>query len=301
MARSRRRRSRRRGPNPALVAAAIAVPVVVVATVAAFGIFMLRASGSVVGEGPREPTGTGLPGEPSDSMVAPTNVVGLVVDPSGSNGGTKVAEHVLAVVARALTGWAGEMPTDLGNTPGTPGLDLVIRQVSTNSYAASAQVAHIRMPAVPALPARPDLGDFDATVEFQAQVGEAKNAWAAADAAAKRAVRAVEAAQVPSSRSEIAGAVSAMAQVLPSVDNGTRSIVIVSDLEQAGAKPNVAGDLTGVNVYVSQRCDHTEVRCAAAKDAFSDLVADLGGAQPEFTRIETLSTTLPQILRGDYR
>ena len=97
-----------------------------------------------------------------------------------------------------------------------PGLDLTVRQVAQNSYGAGVEVAHIRIPSIPALPPAPaDTSDVDATVEYLDNVDLVVEAHATAWAAAKKAAKRIRRADLRNENSEIAGALSAMVQVLP--------------------------------------------------------------------------------------
>lgn len=295
MPRNRRRRSRRRGPNPAVVATLVMVPLFSVAALAGAGFLLLdrQATPTAVAN-----AATDAPADPaSDVNPSTTNTVGVIIDPSGSNGGVKNAQRVLAVLAKSVKTWAGDEPTNAGATAGSPGLDLTVRAVTSNSYAASGQVAHVTIPAVPGLDARPDLADDEAFNVFLGDLDRATAAWKQASSAARAAAPTLATADIPRGNSEIAGAVSAMAQVLPDDGVGPRRIVIVSDLIQAGEAPNIAGDLSGVEeVLAIQRCDKGENKCAAARNSFTDLVTGLGGPIPTFVRIETLASSLPAFL-----
>ncbi len=178
-----------------------------------------------------------------------------------------------------------------------PGLDLTVRQVALNSFGADAQVAHIHVPGIPPLPAAPATTDVNASAMYLDQVDSVLKDYQRAQAQAERAATTLRSARLRSENSEVAGALSALVQVLPP-SSQERQIVVVSDVEQAGASPQVDGDLSGTTVTVFQRCDEGTDRCDAARESFTSLTRNLNGTTPEFLRIEALPTNLAGILKG---
>lgn len=232
--------------------------------------------------------------------VAEPLVRGAIVDPSGSNGGARSADQDVELLADVVAEWPGSKPPDDGTSAygGMPGLDLTVRQVALNSYAANAEVAHILLPSVPPLPPMPATTDVNASAAFLDQVDAVQKQYQRAQAKAERAASTLRSAQLRSENSEIAGALSALVQVLPPSSN-ERGVVVISDLEQAGADPEVDGDLSDTTVTVFQRCDEGVDRCTQARESFTDLTRKLNGAAPEFRRIETLPSNLSSILKGE--
>lgn len=234
------------------------------------------------------------------TLAVPDPVVrGVVVDPSGSNGGVRTARADLKELAKLVKTWPGPTPPDDGQAyAGVAGLDLTVRQVAHNSYGAGAEVAHVRIPSVPALPQPPADGtDEELYAQYLDDVDRVLAAHADAMAEAKRAAKLLKAAELSNENSEVAGALSAMIQVLPP-SRELRSIVVISDVEQAGATPQVEGDLADIEVTVFQRCDAGAERCNAARESFTALTRKLNGPDPTFLRIETLPDNLTAILKG---
>jgi hypothetical protein len=265
------------------------------AVIAAAGLVGPPALARLTSTGPLDP-----PTVPTALVVPAPLVRGVIVDPSGSNGGARAAGKDLDNLADVVAAWAGPLPPDGGQQAytGMPGLDLTVRQVAQNSYGAGAEVAHIRIPSIPALPAAPaDTSDVDATVEYLDNVDFVVEAHATARAAAKKAAKRIRRADLRDENSEIAGAVSAMVQVLPP-SSEDRGIVVVSDVEQAGAAPQVDGDLSGTAVTVFQRCDAGADRCQSARESFTSLTRKLNGSDPQFLRVETLPANLGTTLKG---
>lgn len=232
------------------------------------------------------------------ALDARTVVAGVIVDPSGSNGGTRQARLALEVLATVLEGWAGAKPTIDGGSAGAPGLDLTIRRVATNSFAASAQISHIVIPSVPSVPDRPtDPSNTQANIAFLEAEAAAERAWKTQRSIAISYAKKLRAVTLPNDASEIAGAVSALTQVMPG-SKDPRPIIVISDLEQAGAQPQVTGDLSNTILTVFQRCDSGVKRCDEAKASFRRLSSTLDGPTPVFERIENLRSALAHALKG---
>lgn len=219
----------------------------------------------------------------------------VLVDPSGSGGGPAAAHRALGVVAGALTGHVGPKPTNQGSTPGTSSVRLWVRRVASDSYAESATVAEVTIPGVPALSARPDYGDAAATTDFLRQVMTARQAWTVARTSSQAAATRLQALELPSQNSDIAGAVSASADLLQSA-TGRRVLLVVSDLEQAGSPSQSAGSLKGIDVVVAQVCVKGAHACQLARSRFTTLVRRLGSTTPTYLRPESLRDTVPSLL-----
>lgn len=227
-----------------------------------------------------------------------TVVAGVIVDPSGSNGGPRGAAQAMRELAAVVSSWPGVAPTQGSPAEAVPGLDLTVRQVARNSYAASAGVAHVNIPAIPAVPAPPsDDTDVAAAGAYLRHLATVREAWTTARQEASAAASLLSGMRLPAEDSEIAGAVSALAQVLPRSPT-PRAVVIISDLEQAGAAAQVDGDLTNTVVTVFQRCDRGAARCQAARESLTRLTSTLNGPPPVFERIEALPRGLGDALRG---
>lgn len=223
-------------------------------------------------------------------------VAGVVVDPSGSNGGARQARQTLGLLAGIVKQWPGPRPTTQGGTPAIAALDLTIRQISASSFAANAQIAHVTIPPIPAVPERPqDTTNPEANQQFVSDFEQAQASWDRASSIANRAAAQLVNAELAGDASEVAGAISSLSQVLPRSEQ-PRRIVIVSDLLQAGASPQIAGDLTNTVITAIQRCDKGAQRCQEAQQAFTRLVTDLRGPVPTYLRIESLDGALTAAL-----
>jgi len=232
----------------------------------------------------------------TDPRPAETLVAGVIVDPSGSNGGTRKARQALRLLADIMEQWPGTRPTTQGGTPATAGLDLTVRQISGNSFASNAQIAHVVIPPIPAVPERPlDTTNPEANEQFLIEVEQAQASWDQAFGSATQAAKQLTDAELSGDASEVAGAISSLAQVLPRSER-PRRIVIVSDLLQAGASPQIAGDLTNTVVTAIQRCDKGAARCQEAQKSFTRLVTQLSGPAPTYVRIEALDSALAAAL-----
>lgn len=260
--------------------------------------------GGVVYFGPAAAARLAGPSTPEAAAPAPTSapeplVAGVIVDPSGSNGGERSAHGDLEELADTVSRWAGPQPVadSPAVTPARPGLDLTVRQVARNSYGADAQVAHILIDSLPELKGAPDGSDMDAAIAYAEESETYLKAWKKVRAQAEKGAQQLRAATLRNEDSEIAGALSAMAQMLPGSDQ-TRPIIVISDVEQAGADPQVDGNLAGTEITVYHRCDSGAARCQDARDSFTRLAKRMGGPKPNFVRIETLPATLSQTLGG---
>jgi hypothetical protein len=250
-------------------------------------------------------TGTQPPPVAGGGSEVPAELVrGVLVDPSGSNGGAQEAEQQLARVAQVIQGWPGAEPPDDGSKdysgkdyPGSPGLNLTVRQVVRDSFGSEAAVATVRIPSVASLGPKP-AADDPRLAAFMDEVADVERQYDAAATAALKAADELRSARLKSEVSEVAGGLSALTQVMPP-SNQPRGIVVISDVEQRGAQPEVSGDLSNIAVTVFQRCDEGAERCEVAKRQFIDLAEELNGAAPEFLRVETLSVNLADVLRGE--
>lgn len=283
--RSRRRGRggrRRGGASPLLASIAVALT-------------LILGAGAVVTAlswGSDDEKGTAMPSQsPSTTGV---NLV-LLVDPSGSGGGPAAAHKALNVFASALWAHAGAKPTSRGQTTGVPAVQVWVRRVASDSYAAAATVAQVTIPAVPALAARPTASDAAATTEFLREVSGAQNAWAAARRASQLGAARVRALSLPSQDSDIAGAVSASADLLRSASE-RRVLLVVSDLEQAGTPGQSAGSLKGAEILVAQICVKGPTACVLSRQRFSALMRRLGASKLTYVRPEQLGDVIPSLL-----
>lgn len=291
--RSRRRRGARRGTG---------MPVLRIIAVGAGVVASLAIVAAVAG-----PAAVAFLDRPEQAPVAVAAgsaaeplVRGVIVDPSGSNGGADSARQDLALLADTLETWPGPQPPDNGESayPGAPGLDLTVRQVALNSYEAAAQVAHIQIPSVAPLQAAPESKDVDLNAKYLDEVDRIQAQYRLAKEKAQRAAKQLRSAPLRSENSEIAGSLSALVQVLPRSEL-ERRIIVISDVEQAGASPQVDGALSDTTVTVFQRCDDGADQCERARASFTALTRKLNGTAPEFQRIENLPTSLGPILKGE--
>jgi hypothetical protein len=224
-------------------------------------------------------------------------VAGVIVDPSGSNGGPGAARASLRLVAGIVQHWAGARPAPYQATFGTPGLDLTIRQISTNSYSPAAELVHIVVPAVPGLRPRPtDASNTLAMTGWADSARQILATWNTANQSAVLAGRRINAATLQSTNSEIAGAVSSMAAVLPK--GAPRTVVIISDLLQDGAPPQVSGNLSGTTVIAFQTCNIGANACIQAAHNLRALTTRLHAARMVTARVETVSADLAAALHG---
>lgn len=226
---------------------------------------------------------------------AVTIAFGMCPDPSGSMD-RRIVTAAIRAVADTLTDWVPTSGDPRGGRPGTPGLELHLRQVGTASFGPGGEVLAGAISPVPAIPARPEVTDPDFVTANRAW----RDAVAAADAAAAQ-VRVASAAlaarvrQVTLTRggSEIAGCVSALAQTLPA---GLRRILVVSDLVQIG-QPQIAGDLTGTDVLVVHQC-RVATACDGQEREFATSLSARGAASIRFIRPERAGDDVPAFVRG---
>jgi hypothetical protein len=225
------------------------------------------------------------------------DVAGVIVDPSGSDGGPAAARAGLRLVAGIVEHWAGARPSPYQPTLGTPGLDLTIRQIATNSYSPAAELVHVVVPAVPGLRPRPtDPSNTTAMTAWADSAHQVQAAWNTANHSAAQAGRNINAVTPQSTNSEIAGAVSSMAAVLPK--GAPRTVVIISDLMQDGAPPQVSGDLTGTTVIAFQICENGAQACTQAANNLRAMTTRLHAARTVTARVETLTADLAAALHG---
>lgn len=283
MSRHRRSRHGRRGHQSLVFA------VVVLVLAAVGGAFVWQRSTS---PGPTQPVAA------EGARPFGATVTGVIIDASGSNGGAASARKVLATVAASVVGWAGPKPAPYTASSPTPSLHLVLRAVATNSYASTSQLGEVDIPGVSGLSARPaDSSNVKAMSEWAQASKRVQTEWAAAESAARSAGSRIRGIAPPGTDSEIAGSLSSMSEVLPA--GSPRTVIIVSDLEQAGGPQQIAGSLAATNVIAFQRCDAGATRCTAAATSFHAVAKRLGAATTSVVRLEALPSELSAALHGN--
>lgn len=312
MARRRRRRRSRRGGSPLLVLGGLLVGLAIITGGLAV-IFREPIADRIAGK-PSDDLPTGFASEggtpPTDSAPptypappsAPSMTVGVIVDPSGSNLGPRQAEKDLDVLAQAIEDWAGNAPVEDQDREAIPGLDLYVRRVAGNAYSTAAHVATVHIAGQPAAPA-PVLGgaSLDLLLEYDNKFNDLTQKWNEAEEEASAKAKVLRDKKLKLTRSDIAGAVSAMAEELEGSEKPR--IIVISDVRQANAAPQVSGRLAGVEVIVFLRCGRPGHPCKAkaknaAKGKFNALCRKLGGADPTYIGVENLADRLPDAVKG---
>ncbi len=289
-------RTRARSTAPARIAAGVVALALSAGTLAGCGLT------STSGPGP----GLGVPQQPSTGytaqIAAPTDNDGACIDPTLSTV-PGFARSALAVVHHTVARWAAAVPPANVSTPQPPhpGLELVIRQVSTTSDATDKPYRRVRIAAVPGLAGRPSAASQSFLVDDpawrSARTAVGSDATLAVHQAAQGAARvgAIHLRSGPHVYSEILGCVTAVAQTLPA---GRRSIVLFSDLRQ-NEPPQGAHDLASTRLLVVQACDSgNEGACSSLRSNWRRALKAEGAVSVTFIRPEDAAADVPTFLKG---
>lgn len=232
------------------------------------------------------------------TIPAPTEEIGFCLDPTLSTA-PAFAHDTQQLVAGIVAGWAARaqaVQSTAASAP-QPGLDLWMRQVTTNSYDTSNTDLHVQIGAVPGLTARLAATSPDFLADDPAWVAARTTVRTDAAAALRSAIWA--AGEIRSwplatlGNSDIAGCESALAQTVPTPNR----IIVASDLEQ-NEPPQIAGDLHHTQVLVIQPCNGTASACTGLAARFRTLLARRGARSITGIRPEQAASVLPGFMRG---
>ncbi len=231
-------------------------------------------------------------------MTPDTFDEGVCIDPTLSTV-TSFASSIQQLVSSTVSTWVtpATAPTSTSvPLPPQPGLNLMVRQVETNSFQSANTFVSIAVPAVPGLAPQPTVTSSNFVSEEPTWDHDKATQTADESAAAGDAVQGAASIQNMQletwQNSDVAGCVSALATTTAS---GPRRFVLASDLEQ-DEPPQIAGNLHDTEILVIQPCDTTAAGCAALQSQWQALLSAQGASSITFVRPEDAAQALPAFM-----
>jgi hypothetical protein len=252
--------------------------------------------------GGSDATTSSLAGEERPTLVTPapaTDIAaGVCIDATPSID-PAVPELARMTLAARVASWVPPptSPTEL--TPAVPGLDLLVRKVTTDSDSLSlvGQVARVKIAAVPGVSSEPgpSINFSELMDQHQKQATDAQTARDAATKAAAAGTDTITNADLTSAESEIRGCVEALAWSMP-----RSTLLLVSDLEQDGNPQVGIASLKDVRLIVVHSC-RLAGPCVEQEAAWTNMFAEAGGAAPMFLTVENMEKGFDQLLSAPVR
>lgn len=213
------------------------------------------------------------------------------------------AEGVRNDVVDSLAAWAPALPSKppISAVAETPGLNLFVRQVTTDSYATNQPALDLQIPGTPALQAPPNIDDPNLATD-QVAWAEQEQRWASA----VKAARAAEAGEVAALRgyrlkdtvgnwSAISGCIAALAD--EGVQNASVRMVVASDLEEN--RPPVSADYAGASFLIDQSCPpNGEASCTALAKRWTARLHRQGAGAMTVIRADAATQAISSWLLG---
>lgn len=169
------------------------------------------------------------------AVALPVDQAGVCIDGTSSSA-AHYATDFKAQVAAAVSGWVAAPPASpSAGVPGQPGLHLVLRSVTTQSYSTDDKSVHETIPAVPAIAPQPTPTRSDYNDALRSWL-DGKPAWErkanAAVAQARKVAGEVRGYRVARhTYSGIWSCLSGAASELGDVQGGRMRLVVLSDME----------------------------------------------------------------------
>lgn len=213
----------------------------------------------------------------------------------------RTARSLLASVVGAWARQADAAAPNQSIAP-SPGLDLDVRQVYTNSYSTQEPEASIQIVGVPGLRPEPAttstgyLTDDPIWLAARTAVTQAAAEARLEAATGGRTVLGIPLVDQLGNYSEIVGCVTALGETMPSASQ--RSIVLFSDLEQ-NEPPQIAPALANTRVLVVQACDGGNVgACTALRIKWRGWLKFEGATSVQFILPYDAASIVPRFLNG---
>lgn len=221
--------------------------------------------------------------------------LGVCADPSASVDPAflDAAMDGLADVVRDLP-----LPSEsTGASEAVPGLDIVVRQVSSGSFgSADDELIRIEIPGIPGLVAAPDSAEYETFPERSRRWREASDERAAAAerAASERELllQQLSGMSVEGRGSEIAGCITALRDSFPGGAEVT--IVLATDLDQTG-EPQLRGDYANVGLLVVHWCSDAS-DCDSQQAEWRSVFDQMDLRTADFTTVSRLPADLATML-----
>jgi len=231
-------------------------------------------------------------------VAVPTRTLGVCLDGTASS-----QPNFIMAIKNDLSNVVGHLDsTNTRELPSTaieaqPALQLMVRAVTSDSYASSAPSLTVSLPATPRLASPPPVTDPNYNADFITW-SEAESRWATieerAGALARRAAGAIarfNVTEAPTVNSAIFACVSALAATSPGAP-----ILIASDLQNN--VPGVATRLDGAPITIIQNCDAiNEQACPTLARVFSERLKSEGADSTTVARAEIASRVIFNFVR----
>jgi len=297
---------------------AVLATVVIVLVVGGLAVLVMGRRGAAGGQPSSPAAASSAAGRPAAAAAASSPPVtatagqltlGACIDPTGSIV-SSFAPAIRGDLARAvgsLAPPAGQLPTtaDGGGAITQPqsGVNLTVRQVTTNSYSSTlgAYTRTVVVPPVPGLAtSRPAPNVPDYLAQLRTWTTGYDTVAAARQAAGKAATAGAAAiAGMPLDRlghSAISACIAGLLTTMPA--GGTHSYLLASDLEE-NETPQLAGSFHGAPLTIIQTCDSGNAGyCQGLLDHFTGLMHQLDVGRITVSRPEMAAAAISQWIRS---